>query len=99
MAHLCSHFEVNHFPRTPYSPWMNGLVEVQNRNLGTQLRFYTIFLLMFQAQMYAYAHHTTPLSQPKHSPYQIDFHKHPYSINLLTQLITCHFWNLFSNIL
>ena len=90
MAHLCSHFHINHSPRTPYSPWTNGLVELQNRNLGTHLR---IFLQnpptnwSFQTQMYAYAHNTTPLSQPKLSPYQIVFHTHPripltFSLNL-----------------
>ena len=40
MAHLCSLFNINHSPRTPYSPWTNGLVEVQNRNRGTQLRLF-----------------------------------------------------------
>ena len=90
MAHLCSLFHINHSPRTPYSPWTNGLVEVQNRNLGTHLR---IFLQnpptnwSFQTQMYAYAHNTTPLSQLKLSPYQIVFHTHPripltFSLNL-----------------
>ena len=90
MAHLCSLFHINHSPRTPYSPWTNGLVEVQKRNLGTHLR---IFLQnpptnwSFQTQMYAYAHNTTPLSQLKLSPYQIVFHTHPripltFSLNL-----------------
>ena len=90
MAHLCSLFHINHSPRTPYSPWTNGLVEVQNRNLGTHLR---TFLQnpptnwSFQTQMYAYAHNTTPLSQLKLSPYQIVFHTHPripltFSLNL-----------------
>ena len=40
MAHLCSLFNIKHSPRTPYSPRTNGLVEVQNRNLGTQLRLF-----------------------------------------------------------
>ena len=90
MAHLCSLFHINHSPRTPYSPWTNGLVEVQNRNLGTHLR---IFLQnpptnwSFQTQMYAYAHNTTPLSQLKLSSYQIVFHTHPripltFSLNI-----------------
>ena len=90
MAHLCSLFHINHSPRTPYSPWTNGLVEVQNRNLGTHLR---IFLQnpptnwSFQTQMYAYAHNTTPLSQLKLSPNQIVFHTHPripltFSLNI-----------------
>ena len=29
-----------HSPRTAYSPWTNGLVEVQNRNLGTHPRMF-----------------------------------------------------------
>ena len=40
IAHLCSLFHINHSPRTPYSPWTNGLVEVQNRNHGTHLRIF-----------------------------------------------------------
>ena len=80
MAHLCSLFHINHSPRTPYSPWTNGLVELQNRNLGTHLRF---FLQnhptnrSFQTQMYAYAHTTATVYQLKLSPYQIVFHTHP----------------------
>ena len=48
---------IRHSPRTAYSPWTNGLAEVQNRNLGTLLR---IFLYdnpkdwAFQVHMYAY---------------------------------------------
>ena len=91
MAHLCYLFNINHSPRTPYSPWTNGLVEVQNRNLGTHLR---LFLQnspsnwSFQTQINAYAHNTTPLSQLKPSPYQIVFHTHPrvpltFSLNSL----------------
>ena len=73
-----------------HTPWTNGLVEFQNRNLGTYLR---LFLqnpptnLSFQTQIYAYAHNTTPFSQLKLSPYQIVFHTHPripltFSLNL-----------------
>ena len=90
MAHLCSFFNINHSQRTPYSPWTKGLVEVRNRNLGTNCRL----LLQnpptnwsFQTQMYAYAQNTTPLSQLKLSPYQIVFHTQPrilltFSLNL-----------------
>ena len=31
---------IRHSPRTAYSPWTNGLVEVRNRNLGTHLRMF-----------------------------------------------------------
>ena len=35
MAHLCTLMGIRNSPRTAYSPWTNGLVEVQNRNIGT----------------------------------------------------------------
>ena len=35
LAHLCSLCNINHSPRTPYSPWTR---KVQNGNLGTHLR-------------------------------------------------------------
>ena len=40
MAQLCTLMGFRHSPRTAYSPWTNGLVEVQNRNLGTHLRMF-----------------------------------------------------------
>ena len=40
MAHRCTLMGSRHYPRTPYSPWTNGLVEVQNINLGTHLRMF-----------------------------------------------------------
>ena len=40
MIHFCSLFNIVHSPRTPYSSWTNGLVEVQKRNLGTHLRLF-----------------------------------------------------------
>ena len=40
MAHLCTLMGIRYSPRTAYSPWTNGLVEVQNRNLGTHLRIF-----------------------------------------------------------
>ena len=90
MTHLCSLFNVNHSPRTPNSPWTNGLVEVQNRNLGTHLRLFLKNLpdyWSFQTQMYAYAHNTAPLSQFKLSPHQIVYQIIPripltFSLNL-----------------
>ena len=78
-THLCSLFNNNHSPRTPYASLTNGLVEVQNRNLGTHLRLFLqnpTHSWSFQTQMYAYVHNTTPLSQLKLSPHQIVFHTH-----------------------
>ena len=55
-----------HSPRTGYSPWTNGLVEVQNRNLGTHIRLFhhnTLQDWAFQVHMYAYAHNSQPISE------------------------------------
>ena len=57
---------IRHSPRTAYSPWTNGLVEVPNRNLGTHLRMFlhdTPEYWAFQVHMYAYAHNSQPLSE------------------------------------
>ena len=67
-------------PRTAYSPWTNGLVEVQNRNLGTHLRMFlhdTPKDWAFQVHMYAYAHNSQPLSELNVSPHEIVFHTRP----------------------
>ena len=39
-ANLCTTMGIRHSPRTPYAPWTNGLVEYQNKNLGTHLRLF-----------------------------------------------------------
>ena len=68
---------IRHSPRTAYSPWTNGLVEVQNRNLGTHLRMFlhdTPKDWAFQVHMYAYAHNSQPLSELIISPLEIVFH-------------------------
>ena len=71
---------IRHSPRTAYSPWTNGLVEVQNRNLGTHLRMFlheTPKDWAFQVHMYAYAHNSQPLSELNISPHEIVFHNRP----------------------
>ena len=40
MSHHRTLMGIRHSPRTPYSPWTNGLVEVQNKNLGTHIRMF-----------------------------------------------------------
>ena len=80
MAHLCTLMGIRHSPRTAYSPWTNGLVEVQNRNLGTHLRMFlhdTPKDWAFQVRMYAYAHKSQPLSKLSISPHEIVFHTRP----------------------
>ena len=80
MAHLYTLMGSRHSPRTAYSPWANGLVEVQNRNLGTLLR---IFLhdtpkdWAFQVHMYAYAHNSQPFSELNVSPLKLFFTQDP----------------------
>ena len=67
-------------PRIVYSPWTNGLVEVQNRNLGTHLRMFlhdTPKDWAFQVHMNAYAHNSQPLSELQISPHEIVFHTRP----------------------
>ena len=79
-ANLCTSMGIRHSPRTPYAPWTNGLVENQNKNLGTHLRF---FLLntpenwSTQVHMYSYAHNLQPLSELNLSPCEIVFHTIP----------------------
>ena len=71
---------IRHSPRTAYSPWTNGLVEVQNRNLGTHLRMFlhdTPKYWAFQVHMYAYAHNSQPLSELNISRHEIVFHTRP----------------------
>ena len=71
---------IRHSPRTAYSPWTNGLVEVQNRNLGTHLRMFlhdTPKDWAFQVHMYAYAHNSQPLSELNVSTHEIVFHTRP----------------------
>ena len=80
MAQLCTLMGIRHSPRTAYSPWTNGLVEVQNRNLGTHLRMFlhdTPKDWAFQVHMYAYAHNSQPLSEIIISPREIVFHTRP----------------------
>ena len=80
MAHLCTLMGTRHSPRTAYSPWTKGLVEVQNRNLGTHLRMFlhdTPKDWVFQVHMYAFAHNSQPLSELNVSPHEIVFHTKP----------------------
>ena len=76
MTHLCSLFNFDHSRQTLNSPWTNGSVEVQNRNLGTHTRLFLQNLpnnLSLQTKMYAYALNTTPLSQLKLYPTKLFF--------------------------
>ena len=80
MTQLCTVMGYRHSPRTAYSPWTNGLVEVQNRNLGTHQRMFlhdTPKDWAFQIHMYAYEHNSQPLSELNISPHEIVFHTRP----------------------
>ena len=68
---------IRHSPRTPYSPWTNGLVEVQNKNLRTHIRMFlqnTPKDWAHQVHMYAFAHNSQPLSALNVSPQELVFH-------------------------
>ena len=80
MAHLCTLMAIRHSPRTPYSPWTNGLVEVQNKNLGTHIRMFlqnTPKDWAHQVHMYAFAHTSQHLSALNVSPHKLVFHIRP----------------------
>ena len=77
MAHLCTLMGNRRSPRTAYSPWTNGLVEVQKRNLGTHLRMFlddTPKDWAFQVHIDACAHNSQSLSELNISPHEIVFH-------------------------
>ena len=76
LANICTTMGIRHSPRTPYAPWTNGLVENQNKNLGTHLRLFlhnTPENWSSQVHMYAYARNSQPLSELNLSPYEIVF--------------------------
>ena len=80
MAQLCTLMGFRHSPRTAYSPWTNGLVEVQNRNFGTHLHMFlqnTPKDRAYQVHMYAYADNSQPLSELNVSPHDFVFHTQP----------------------
>ena len=80
LANLCTTMGIRHSPRTPYAPWTNGLVENQNKSLGTHLRLFlhnTPENWSTQVHMYAYAHNSQPLSELNLSPLEIVFHTLP----------------------
>ena len=71
---------IRHCARTAYSPRTNGLVEVQNINLGTLLRMFlhnTPKEWAFQVHMYSYARNSQPLSELNVFPHERVFHTRP----------------------
>ena len=79
-AHLCTLTGIRPSPGTAYSPWTNGFVEVQIRNLGTHPRMFlqnTPKDWAFQVHIYAYAQNSQPLSELNVSPHEIVFHTQP----------------------
>ena len=80
LANLCTTMGIRHSPRTPYALWTYGLVENQNKNLGTHLGLFlhnTPKNWSSQVHLYAYAHNSQPLSELNLSPYEIVFHTTP----------------------
>ena len=71
-----------HFPRTPYAPWTNSLVEVQSTEQKAWYK--TAYILTkrskdwaHEVHMYAYAPNSQPISSLKVSPHEIVFHTRP----------------------
>ena len=80
LANFCTTMGIRHSPKTPNAQWTSGLVEKQNKNLGTHLEIFlhnTPENLSTQVHMYAYAHNSQPLSELNLSPYEIVFHTIP----------------------
>ena len=80
MVQLCTLMGNPHAPRTPYSPWTNGLVEIHSKNLGTHLRMFlqnTQKDWAYQVHMFAHAHNSQPLFSLNVSPHGIVFHTRP----------------------
>ena len=71
---------ITHAPRTAYSPWTNGKVEIQNKHLGTHFR---IFFEQANrnwsnlALKFAFAHNTTANTSTGLTPYEIAFGQKP----------------------
>ena len=71
---------ITHAPRTAYSPWTNGKVEIQNKHLGTHFR---IFFEQAKgnwsdlAAKFAFAHNTTINASTGLTPYEIVFGQKP----------------------
>ena len=65
---------IPHSPRTPYAPWTNGPVEVQNKKLLRVFVQNSPEDWVHQVHMYAYAHNSQPLYSIKVSPHEIVFH-------------------------
>ena len=71
---------ITHAPRTAYSPWTNGKVEIQNKHLGTHFR---IFFEQANrnwsdlAPKFAFAHNTTANTSTGLTPYEIVFGQKP----------------------
>ena len=79
MTQPCTLMGIRHPPRTPYSPWTNGLVEVQKK-IGTHVRMFLQNTLKDWAQkvhMYAFAHNSQLLSALNVSPHEVVFHIRP----------------------
>ena len=97
-ANLCTTMGIRHSPRTPYAPWANGLVENQNKNLGTHLRLFlhnTLENWSTKVHMCAYAHNSQPRSELNISPYEIVFHtipRIPINVELNLQRDTYRNW-------
>ena len=67
---------INHAPRTKWSPWPNGKVELQNKHLSRYFRYYLSEAGNNWAKLacqFAFAHNTSVNSSPGTTPYEVVF--------------------------
>ena len=73
-------FGITHAPRTKWSPWTNGKVEIQNKLLSRYFRCYLSEAGNNWAKLacqFAFAHKTSVNSSTGTTPYEIDFSVKP----------------------
>ena len=75
-AHLSSELGITLRPRTTYSPWTNGKVEVQNKHLTQYFRHFLSTSGSNWSELtnkFAFAHNTAINSSTGYTPYEIVF--------------------------
>ena len=80
IANWCTLFIIRHFPRTSQSPWTNGLLEIQIKNIGTHLKMFLFDIpenWSTHVHFFPYAQFTQPISHMHISPVGIVFHTQP----------------------
>ena len=84
-------FGITHAPRTKWSPWTDGKVEIQNKHLSRYFRCYLFEAGNNWAKLvcqFAFAHNTSVNSSTETTPYEIVFGFRPeIPISLKLELV------------